>query len=478
MVSGAFKTILCMSQNFVAVDREQGFLLPPDVREWLPEGHLAWLVLDAVAEMDLSAFYAAYRRDGWGRPAYDPAMMVALLLYSYARGERSSRGIERRCGEDVAYRVISANRVPDHSTLARFRRGHEDALAGLFGAVLVLCAKAGLVNVGLIAVDGTKVHANASDRANLGYEEIAREILAEAEEADHEEDERFGDRRGDELPPEFRVSGDRRKRLQEARRLLDAERAVRSSEVPQARSERLRQAERRLREDHELERQVNADYERWRARGISADGRRFGGRDPDPHPMPETPTGIANVTDPQSRKVKTPRGYMQGYNAQAVTTREQIVIAADVNVDSSDAGHLKPMITAACDELRAAGITQQPDVVVADAGYWKKKDIEHVVNQGIQTLVCPEALKRSTPRPGRDRGLYAFMRRVLESDSGRALYKQRQAMIEPVFAHIKHNRHADHFQRRGRSACRSEWRLITATHNLLKLWRHQTTTAA
>jgi hypothetical protein len=260
--------------------------------------------------------------------------------------------------------------------------------------------------------------------------------------------------------------------------LLDAERAARPSEVPQARGERLVQAEQRLREDHELERQVNADYERWRARGISADGRRFGGRDPDPYPMPETPTGIANVTDPQSRKVKTPRGYMQGYNAQAVTTREQIVIAADVNVDSSDAGHLKPMISAACDELRAAGITQQPDVVVADAGYWKKNDIEHVVGQGIQTLVCPEALKRSTPRPGRDRGLYAFMRRVLESDAGHALYKQRQAMIEPVFAHIKHNRHADHFQRRGRSACRSEWRLITATHNLLKLWRHQTATAA
>ncbi len=428
--------------------------------------------------MDLSAFYGAYRRDGWGRPAYDPAMMVALLLYSYARAERSSRGIERRCAEDVAYRVISANRVPDHSTLARFRRDHEDALAALFGEVLVLCAKAGLVNVGLIAVDGTKVHANASDRANLTYEQIAREILAEAEETDRAEDERFGEARGDELPPEFQVSGDRRKRLQEARRLLDAERAERPSEVPPARVGRLKAAEARLREDWELERRVNADYERWRAQGISADGRRFGGRDPDPHPVSDMPAGIANVTDPESRKVKTPRGYMQGYNAQAVTTREQIVIAAEVNVDSSDAGHLRPMITAACGELQAAGITQHPDAVVADAGYWKKSDIEHVVNQGIQTLVCPEALKRATPRPGRDGGLYAFMRRALESDAGHALYKQRQAMIEPVFAHIKHNRQADHFQRRGRSACRSEWRLITATHNLLKLWRHQTAAAA
>jgi transposase len=466
-----------MSQNFIAVDREQAFLLPPDVRDWLPEGHLAWFVLDAVAEMDLSAFYAAYRRDGWGRPAYDPAMMVALLLYSYARAERSSRGIERRCGEDVAYRVITANEVPDHSTLARFRRDHEDALAGLFTGVLALCAKAGLVNVGVIAVDGTKLHANASDRSNLTYEQIARELLEQAEETDRAEDERFGEQRGDELPPELRVSGDRRKRLAAARRLLDDEREAEGEQVPRDRTERLKQGERRLREEWELDQRVNAEYERWRAQGISADGRRFGGRDPDPYEHPESPQGIANSTDPGSRKVKTPRGYMQGYNAQAVTTSEQIVVAAEVTVTSSDSTHLAPMITAACEELHAAGITGPPEVVVADAGYWNRPHIEHLVNQGIQTLVCPEALNRATPRPGRDGGLYAFMRRVLESEAGHALYKQRQAMIEPVFAHIKHNRRADRFQRRGRAACRSEWRLITATHNLLKLHRHQTAPA-
>jgi transposase len=466
-----------MSQNFIAVDREQAFLLPPDVRDWLPEGHLAWFVLDAVAEMDVSAFYAAYRRDGWGRPAYDPAMMVALLLYSYARAERSSRGIERRCGEDVAYRVITANEVPDHSTLARFRRDHEDALAGLFTEVLGLCAKAGLVNVGVIAVDGTKLHANASDRSNLTYEQIARELLEQAEETDRAEDERFGEQRGDELPPELRVSGDRRKRLAAARRLLDDERDADPEQVPRDRTERLKQGERRLREEWELDQRVNAEYERWRAQGISADGRRFGGRDPDPYEQPESPQGIANSTDPGSRKVKTPRGYMQGYNAQAVTTGEQIVVAAEVTVTSSDSTHLAPMITAACEELHAAGVTEPPKVVVADAGYWNRPHIEHLVNQGIQTLVCPEALNRATPRPGRDRGLYAFMRRVLESEAGHALYKQRQAMIEPVFAHIKHNRRADRFQRRGRAACRSEWRLITATHNLLKLHRHHTAPA-
>ena len=149
-----------MAQNFIAVDRDQAFLMPPSVRDWLPENHLAWYVLDAVAEMDLSAFYARYRPDGWGRPAYDPSLMVALILYSYARGERSSRGIERKCVEDVAYRVIASNLVPDHVTINRFRSEHQDALAGLFGDVLTLCARAGMVRVGTVAVDGTRMAAN------------------------------------------------------------------------------------------------------------------------------------------------------------------------------------------------------------------------------------------------------------------------------------------------------------------------------
>lgn len=206
------------------------------------------------------------------------------------------------------------------------------------------------------------------------------------------------------------------------------------------------------------------------------DGRRFG-RPPDPYVPPEAPRGIINLTDPDSRKVKTPRGYMQGYNAQTVTNERQIVIAAEVNVDSSDARHLQPMITAACQELEAAGVAP-PEVVVADAGYWNTPQIEQLVSQGITTLVCPDALKRKHPRPGRTAGIYGFMRRALDSEAGHALYKQRQAMIEPVFAHIKHNRRVDHFKRRGRRAVRSEWRLITATHNLLKLWRHNTAPAA
>jgi transposase len=218
-----------MAQNFVACDREQELLLPPSLREWLPEGHLAWFVIDAVAAFDLSAFYAVYRADGHGRPAHDPAMMVALLLYGYAIGERSSRRLERRCVEDVATRVICANQAPDHTTIARFRQRHESALAALFGEVLALCADAGLVRVGMIAVDGTKVAANAAPQATRDYEQIAREILAEADHVDAEEDEQFGDARGDELPPEFATAQGRRGWLREAKQRLEAERAANRS---------------------------------------------------------------------------------------------------------------------------------------------------------------------------------------------------------------------------------------------------------
>ncbi len=228
-----------MAQNFIACDREQELLLPPSLREWLPEDHFAWFVLDAVEAMDLTAFLAAYRDDGWGRAAHDPAMMVALLLYAYAIGERSSRRIERRCVEDVATRVICANQAPDHTTIARFRQRHETALAELFGEVLALCAESGLVRVGVIAVDGTKLHANAAPQATLDFEQIAREILEEADAVDAEEDERFGNARGDELPPEFATAQGRRGWLREAKRRLDEKRAEQARPIPRSRPDRL-----------------------------------------------------------------------------------------------------------------------------------------------------------------------------------------------------------------------------------------------
>ena len=466
-----------MAQNFVACDREQELLLPPSLREWLPEGHLAWFVIDAVAAFDLGGFYAAYRADGHGRPAHDPAMMVALLLYGYAIGERSSRRLERRCVEDVATRVICANQAPDHTTIARFRQRHERALAGLFSEVLALCADAGLVRVGVIAVDGTKVAANAAPQATRDYEQIAREILAEADAIDAEEDEQFGDARGDELPPELATAQGRRGWLREAKRRLDDKRAEDAQPIPRDRPDRLREAKRRLEEEHRTECQANAAYEAYRARGVDKHGKKFG-RPPKPFEPPSAPAGKINLSDLDSRNVKTSRGWVQGYNAQAVATEDQIVIAAEVTVASPDFGHLEPMIRAAEHELRRAGIEQPPDVVLADAGYWHQVQMERLLGDGRTVLIPPDAKKRAGARPGWDGGLYAFMRRVLETDAGGELYAKRQTMIEPIFADTKFNRRIDRFLRRGRSAARSEWRLTNAAHNLLKLWRHTNAAAA
>src|ERR1017187_1403252 len=223
--SEEFKTMQGMTMNFLACDREQPFLMPPDPRDWLPEDHLAWFLLASVEEMDLSAFFAAYRRDGWGGAAFEPSMMVSLLVYAYARGERSSRGIERKCVEDVAYRVIAAQQKPDHATIARFRARHEDALGKLFSSVLGLCKQAGLVKVGVIAIDGTKIHANASHHSNLDYEQLAKEIIKEASEIDAAEDELYGEARGDELPEHLRTREGRQAALAEAKQKLEAESA-------------------------------------------------------------------------------------------------------------------------------------------------------------------------------------------------------------------------------------------------------------
>src|ERR1700751_4235409 len=194
-----------MAQNFIGCDRDQSFLLPPDVRDWLPEGHLAWFVLDAVAGMDLGEFYAAYRAAGVGRRAYDPAMLVALLLYGYSRGVRSARAIERACVEDVAFKMIAMMETPDHATIARFVARHEVALAELFGQVLGLCAEAGLVRPGGVAIDGNKMAGNASRESTRDFGHIAREIVAEARAIEEAEDELYGDQRGDELPEELRT---------------------------------------------------------------------------------------------------------------------------------------------------------------------------------------------------------------------------------------------------------------------------------
>jgi transposase len=462
-----------MGQRFVACDREQSFLMPPDVREWLPANHLAWFVIDAVGEMDLDAFYAAYRVDGRSRPPYDPAMMVALLLYAYARGVPSSRQIERACVEDVAFRVIAAQQRPDHATIARFVANHQDAIAGLFGEVLTLCARNGLAKVAVIAIDGTKVAANASRNENLDYEQIARELVERAIATDQAEDELYGEARGDELPPEFSTTAGRRGWLREAKKRLEAERSANPEPVARDRPKRLKRAKRRLDEELFTEVRANAAYEAWRARGIAADGsRRMAPGTAKPYTPPPIPQGRVNVTDPDSKVVKGLRGWMQGYNAQAVTNEQHIILAAEIDNVGADFGHLEPMLDAAQHELRAAGVDEAPGVLLADAGYWHSEQMANVVNRGIPVLIPPDTSRRRTTRRNWEGGHYAFMRRVLATEHGGALYRKRQPMIEPVFAQVKFNRGLGRFRRRGRGAVRTEWRLITATHNLLKLHRH------
>jgi transposase len=441
-----------MGQNFIAADREQAFLMPPSVREWLPAGHLAWFVLEAVEQFDLAAFYGVYRADGHGRPAHDPGMMVALVLYAYAVGERSTRRIERRCVEDVAFRVIAANQAPDHSTIARFVVRHQAALEGLFGQVLALCARAGLVRAGTVALDSTKLHANASGQANLDYGRIAAEIIAEGIATDAAEDRLFGDARGDELPPELADPATRRERLAAAKAELEAEWGA--------------------------ERQARQEMLDRRAEHQAKTGRRPPGRPPVERDMSGPPPGRVNVTDRDSRPVKTPRGFIQGYNGQAVATDEQIIIAADVTTGSADQGQLEPMIAAAREQLQAAGVTEPIMVALADAGYWDRADIQALMGDGITVLVPPDAHTRKQPNPQRRGGLYDHMRRILARDDGRALYRRRMATIEPIFGQTKHNRRADRFGRRGLPAVRTEWRLITATHNLLKAWNAKAAAAA
>jgi transposase len=474
--------------NFTAVDRDQLMLMPVSVADWLPEDHLAWFVLDVIAVLDLSEFHAAYRLDGRGGAAYDPAMMLALLVYAYSVGERSSRQIERRLVEDVAFRVVAANQRPDHATIARFRGTHQEAIAGLFGQVLAVCARAGVLRPGLVAIDGTKLAANASRDANRTAAQIAEQILAEAQATDHAEDatEVMGGGGGqtETVPTAVTTRGGRR--LARLRELLD-----------ELRSE----AEEKSYEQHMAKR---AEIE-------AATRRPIRGRRPSPTAGTHKSRTQANLSDPDSRLLKTTGGYVQGYNAQAVATEEQFVVAAEVTNMAHDAPAFGPMICAAKKNLRTAGEKGRVRRVVADAGYWS---IENANTAGVESFIAPGRARKLKQIAESDKERLTLLERVeegqldtleaaqqlgvtrarvnqllrrrragdpepltttmiakLDTPRGRRTYKKRAATIEPVFAQIKHNRKIRSISRRGLAAADSEWKLICATHNLLKLWR-------
>jgi transposase len=451
-----------MAYNFLPGDRDQPFLLPPDLRDWLPEGHLAWFVLDVVDQLDLAPFYRAHRHDGHGHPAYDPKLLLGMLLYAYCLGVRSSRQIELRCHEDVAFRVLAANQRPDHVTIARFRARHETALAGFLVASLELCAAAGMVRVGTVALDGTKLAGNAAEKANRTQEKLqaeVAEILRQAAEADQREDGDHGQACGDELPAALASKAGRLARLRHAKAQLEAEAA-----------ERERRYQTRVAE--------------------LAAAARARGKQPKAHLKPRArdeapkPEAVANVTDPDSRLVHTRKGSLQGFNAQAVTTCEQVIVAAELTQDASDLKQLRPMLAATAATLAAAGIAERPGTLLADSGYWTIANLT-TIPDAPELLIPParhgrqgKPRKDGKPSESRSDGLRAAMTAKLQSDDGKACYAKRQQTVEPVFGQIKEVRGARRFQRRGLRACTAEWKLLCGTHNLLKLWRHQTAALA
>lgn len=442
--------------NFQEFARDQIFLLPPSIEEWVPEGDLANMVIAAVEEMDLSAFYVDYREDGWGGAAHHPKMMVSLLLYAYCLGMRSSRQIERACHFDIRFRVICATQTPDHTTIARFRQRHEKALQSLFGASLRLCHRAGMVKVGVVALDGTKVAGQASVRANQSKATIDAEVermLEEAASADAAEDERFGEGSGEEeTPAHLRGRKDRRRRFAEAKKQLDAELEA---------EQKAYQA--RLAERAAKERET---------------GKPVTGRKPK---APQERTGYkepkVNTSDPESRlMVGLNGGILQGYNAQAVATEEQVIVAAVVTNEEADTHQLLPMIKAVTQSLAEAGINARPECLLADAGYASEANFKDLPKD-LDAYVATRNMKRNpTPRGGpgplpEDASLFHRMDRKVASEAGRDLYAKRQKIIEPVFGQIKEARGARRFQRLGLAAAQAEWQLIAATHNLLKLFR-------
>jgi transposase len=451
-----------MAYNFRRGDRDQPFLLPPDLRDWLPADHLAWFILDVIDQLDLDPFLRAYRADGHGHPAYDPKTLLGVLLYGYAIGVRSSRQLERRCIEDLAFRVLAGNQAPDHVTIARFRVRHQQALAGFLVESLKLCAAAGLVRLGVVALDGTKVAANAANTASRTLDKIeaqVAEILRQAAEADQREDREHGQARGDELPNVLASKAGRLARLRQAKALLEAEAAERQRRYQQ------------------------------RVAALAA-AARAKGKQPRAHIRPRrrdeapNPKATANTTDPDSRFMHTRRGSAQGYNAQAVTTCGQVIVAAELTQDANDLQQLAPMLAATAATLATAGIPQRPGTLLADAGYWTIANLT-TIPDAPELLIPParhgrqgKPRKDGKPSASRSDGLRAAMTAKLASDHGKACYDKRKQTIEPVFGQIKEQQGARRFLRRGLAACEAEWKLLCGTHNLLKLWRHRTTPPA
>ncbi len=458
-----------MGENFIPDTVNQTLLFPPSLHDWLPEGHLARFLLDVVSALDLSAIYASYQdKDGRGQAAYTPEMMVRLLLYGYARGVYSSRKIQTRTFEDVAFRYLSGDQHPDHATIAEFRKRHLDALSGLFTQALLLCSEAGLVKLGHVSIDGTKIKANASKHKAMSYKHmnetevrLKQEIdalLATAEKTDAEEDAQYGEERhGDELPVELQRRESRLQKIGEAKAALEQEAKEKAA---QQRAE----TEQKLAEREEEERRTGK-----KKRGRKPEA-------PDPDQAKPDDTAQRNFTDPESRIM--PDGankgsFVQGYNAQiAVDSASQVIVAAEVTQETNDKMQLLPMIA----QIRT-NLEQTPKKVSADTGYFSEANVTDESVKDVELYVATgrdkhsDATETISDPPPPDASPKEAMRHKLRTADGRAVYKMRKAIVEPIFGQIKEQRSFRRFSLRGKQNVRREWSLVCAVSNLLKLFR-------
>lgn len=451
-------------KKFREYQPEQRLLLPASLEDWLPEGHLGRFVSEVVEQLNLGEIYAGYEEDGRGQAAYHPLLMVKVLFYGYATGRYSSRKLERASYEEVPMRYLAGNQHPDHDTLASFRRRHLAALGRLFGQILGMCQRAGLVGLGHVAVDGTKVRANASRQQTRSYgqmkeeeqrlERHIREWLEQAEQVDAQEDAQYGVLRGDELPPELATQ---KKRLETIRRLKA-------------------EMEQEAREQAERERAEIEQRRQERQRREQQAGRRFGGREPQvPDPAQVQPRAQAqrNLTDPESRIMKdgATGSFQQCYNAQAaVDERRQVIVAADVTAQEYDRRQLAPLV-----EQIEQHLGRKPEQVSADSGYFSSQHLASPVLEGVDLYVPPEPERRRRQKAAARRWdrrpeLTDAMRQKLATEEGRRRYRRRQTIVEPVFGTIKQGRAFRQFLLRGLALVRGEWTLACTAHNLLKLY--------
>jgi transposase len=467
-----------VSKRFRTCDLDQVFLLPPALQDWLPEEHLSRFIADVTDQLDLSEILAVYaRKDGRGMAAYHPAMMVRVLLYGYCRGVVSSRKIERATYEDVAFRYLAADQHPDHDTIADFRQTHLQNLAGLFTQALQLCDKAGLIKLGHVAIDGSKLKANASKHKAMSYDRMAAKekqlreevdkLLAQAAQTDAAEDAQYGKgKRGDELPEELARRESRLKKIAAAKAALEQEareRAVAAKAAVEAR----------------LEERKKQEEER---------GKKFGGRPPqvpDPEQAKPEPKAQRNFTDEESRIMLdgATKSILQGYNAQiAVDSHSQIIVAAALTQEANDKQQLAPMLAQVEQNLG-----RKPEHATADTGYFSEAAVADPRTEGIDLLVPPERQKHSelsgtNPPIATEAARQAeestaaksaaeTMRAKLSTDAGKAVYKMRKAVVEPVFGQIKEVRGLRRLSMRGMEKVAAEWQIICLTHNLLKLFR-------